>query len=188
MYTYSCSRVVQMLHCVSLHAVRQQQSRCMGQPLLCVHAECIHECRHIVPDPHAPGPAPLLYQKHVPHPSLTWSMCPSLSGAACVPAVTDTAPADTAQDLFQRVTHAVSTGGPCNPLNPFPPLTANLCPLSAGLHGRRPPSRIPTRHGIPLRSHIRTQHEPRPQELTRPLPHPSRGHSKHRCSPSSTHS
>ena len=42
-------------------------------------------------------------------------MCPSLSGAAGVPTVTDTAPADTAQDLSQRVAHAVSTGGPCNP-------------------------------------------------------------------------
>ena len=76
--TYSCSCVVQILHCVSLHARGM-----MRHPLSC-----------------------------------TWIMCPSLSGAAGVPAVTDTAPADTAQDLSQRVAHAVSTGGPCNPFNP----------------------------------------------------------------------
>ena len=54
--TYSCSCVVQILHCVSLHAQGM-----MRHPLTC-----------------------------------TWIMCPSLSGAAGVPAVTDTVPADTA--------------------------------------------------------------------------------------------
>ena len=48
-------------------------------------------------------------------PSCTWSKCPSHSGAAGVPAVTDTAQADTVRALSQRVAHAVSTGGLCNP-------------------------------------------------------------------------
>ena len=119
-----------------------------------------------LPAPETCSPSPLVYLEHMPHSlSYTWNMCPTPSGAAGVPAVTDTA-----QALSQRVACAVSMVAACNPLKPFPPLTANLCPHFAGLlhgkqgkHGRhkcwtRPPLSIPTQHGTHSSSRIPTRY------------------------------
>ena len=62
-HTCSCSRCVQMLHCVSLHAVRWQQSKAWDSPHLCMWAGRVYSlvpshCTHSSLPQIGPGPSP----------------------------------------------------------------------------------------------------------------------------------
>ena len=73
--TCSCSQCVQILHCVSLHAVRWQQSRAWDSPHLCMWAGRVYsfsasQCAH--------STRPLMCPSHFP----VLGTCAPLSGAA----------------------------------------------------------------------------------------------------------